>query len=271
MARTMSANGTPGGKDDPKPDANPRAVIGGNFPPPDRAAYDALKAAADDLMVEVGNWCDGVKIETQEQADVVARLIDQTRKLRTAADDARKKEAKPWDDGKAEIQDRYNKLIGETKAIKGALVRAQEALQATLTPWLVQLQQAQAAEAARLRKIADDEAAAARAALLAANPANIVERQAAEEQVQAAAGVVKEAARAEKARPIASAGEGARGVGLRTTFVPVLENGKEALAHYMVARKEELRAWLTAMAEIDVREGKRSIPGFRIDTDRKAV
>ena len=63
---------------------------------------------------------------------------------------------------------------------------ALEALKATLAPFLIAQEQARQAEAARLRKIAEDEAAAATAALRAADPADLGAKEAAEGQVKAA-------------------------------------------------------------------------------------
>ena len=75
-------------------DLNPRAVIGDNKPPP--TPYETITTHVDDIMVEVRNWCDGEKVETQAQADAVSRLIDDVRKAADAADvpHARKKRAR---------------------------------------------------------------------------------------------------------------------------------------------------------------------------------
>jgi hypothetical protein len=75
-------------------------------------------------MVEAKNFCDGAAIENQAQADTVARLIDDFRAAQKAADDARKEEARPFDEGKAAVQEKYAVLIADTKAQKGQIVRA---------------------------------------------------------------------------------------------------------------------------------------------------
>lgn len=56
---------------------NPRAVIGGNGPPPEeqiKPEWEAVKVHMDDLLTEATNWADGEKIVSQEQADAVGRL-----------------------------------------------------------------------------------------------------------------------------------------------------------------------------------------------------
>src|SRR3954462_1773802 len=116
--------------------ADGAAGIGHNNPP----AFEAIKVHVDDLMVEAKNWCDGSAIESQAQADVVAKLIDDFRSAAKAADEARKEEAKPFDEGKAKVQEKYGALIADTKGQKGQIVRALEALKATLTPWLQKLE-----------------------------------------------------------------------------------------------------------------------------------
>ena len=122
------------------------ATIGHNNPPAD--PFGAIKAHIDDLYVEAKNWLDGEPITTQAQADQVTRLLDMIRDAEKVADNARKEENKPFDDGKAAVQAKYAPLISDTKAVKGRTVLAAEACKAALAPWR-QAQEAIAREAAR--------------------------------------------------------------------------------------------------------------------------
>lgn len=243
--------------------ADGAAPIGHNNPP----AFDAIKVHVDDLMIEAKNWCDGSAIENQDQADTVARLIDDFRAAQKAADEARKEEAKPFDEAKAAIQAKYAPLIAETKGQTGAIPRALSALKAALTPWLQKLER-ERQEAARLaQEEADRKAREAAEAMRAAAPSDLEGREEAEALVSAAEQAAKDAARIEKDKAHAK-GEG-RAIGLRKTYRPVLTDRKAALIHYAATRPDDLVALLCRLAELDVREGKRSIPGFDVIEETK--
>jgi NADH dehydrogenase/NADH:ubiquinone oxidoreductase subunit G len=240
------------------------APLGHNNPPD---PFAAIKAHVDDLMVEAKNFCDGAAVESQDQADTVARLIEDFRQAAKAADEARKEEARPFDEGKAAVQEKYAALIADTKSQKGAIVRALEALKATLTPWL-QARELERQEAARkAQEEAAAKAAEAAAAMRAANPASLDDQEAAAEMVAGAEEAIKAAAALEKARSHAK-GDG-RAIGLRKTYRPILTDRKAALVHYAATRPDDLVAFLCRLAETDVREGKRSIPGFDVIEETK--
>ena len=86
----------------------------------------------------------------------------------------------------------------------------------------------------------------------------------------AAAEAAEAAAKAaEKAKPqVAGAG---RATGLRTYWVARMTDRKAALFHYLVARPDAVVGLLQTLADADVREGKRSIPGFEVAEDRRAA
>jgi len=73
----------------------------------------------------------------------------------------------------------------------------------------------------------------------------------------------------DKDKALAKGGE--RATGLRSYFTPVLTDPKAALTHYVQTRPDELKAALLRLAEQDVREGKRSIPGFEITEEKRVV
>jgi hypothetical protein len=233
--------------------------IGHNNPPD---AFKAIEAHVSDLMTEAKNWCDGSAIESQPQADAVARLIDDFRAAQKAADDARKEEARPFDEGKAAVQEKYAALIADTKAQKGQIVRALEALKATLTPWLQRLERerraAEEAAQAEARRKAEEAAAAMRATTLA----DLSGREAAEALVAGAEAAQKEADRIAHEKSHAK-GDG-RAIGLRKSYRPVLTDPRAAVLHYMTAQRDAFLDLVQKLAEADVREGKRQIPGFDV-------
>jgi hypothetical protein len=54
-------------------------------------------------------------------------------------------------------------------------------------------------------------------------------------------------------------------MGLTRTYTPVLIDRKAALIHYASTRPDDLAGYLLGLAQTDVRNGKRQIPGFRVD------
>src|SRR3546814_8952690 len=86
---------------------------------------------------------------------MVAKLIDEARKGQKAAEDLRKEEAKPFDDGKKAVQAKWTPITDEKKG-KYALIIA--TAKKALAPWLVKLD----AEQEAAREKARQEAAEAR-------------------------------------------------------------------------------------------------------------
>lgn len=240
-------------------DAERIASIGHNSPPD---PFTAIEVHVSDLMTEAKNWCDGTPIENQQQADTVAKLIDEFRAAAKAADEARKEEARPFDEGKAKVQEKYAVLIADTKTQKGQIVRALEALKATLTPWLQKLERERREAEEKARLEAEAKAKAAAEAMRATSTADLEGREEAESLVAAAEAAEAEAARIAKDKAHAR-GDG-RAIGLRKFYRPVLTDRKAALIHYAGTRPDDIVALLCRLAETDVREGKRQIPGFDV-------
>jgi hypothetical protein len=242
-----------------------KAVIGHNNPP-EESPYDAMKIHIEDLFLEATNFLDGDPVTTQEMADAIDAIKAKALEAEKDGDELRKAEAKPFDDGKKAVQERWNPLVhketGKCRLIVQTCAKA-------LAPYLKVKQDALDAEAARQRKIADDLAEEARLARATAPASDLTARVEADAALQAAADAQKQADRATNARAQAKGGK--RATSLRDVWTPVLVEPKEALRHYMQAQREELLNWLLSQAEKDVRIGKREIPGFRIDHDRVAV
>lgn len=246
-------------------ETNPRAVIGDNNPP-EPTPFELSRDEIDGLFMEATNWLDGEGVKSQADADAISRLLDMLRKAKSAADERRKIEAKPFDDGKAEVQARYNPLIQEKK---GKADLAMDACKKALTPWLAKLEAEKRAVAEAARKEAEEKAAAAQAAIRAANVIDLQARADAERLIEEAKKAEAAAKRAENDK--AHAKGGTRAIGLRSTYTPVLTDAREAARHYWIERRPEMEAFFLELATADVRAGKKMIPGFRIDENREAV
>lgn len=242
------------------------AEIGHNQGPP-LSPFEAVSVHISDLMIEARNWCDGAKVEDQAQADVVSRLIEDFRLAHQAADDARKEENRLFDEGKAAVQAKYAPLIADTKAQTGKTVLAMNALKAALKPFLDKLaaekRAAEEAARAQAQRAAEEAAAAVRAAPVD----DLAAREAAEELVEAAR--LAETAASRAAHDKAQAHGGSRALGLKKFYRAELVAPGDALRHYAVERNAELKEFLLGLAEIDVRAGKRQIPGFKVIEDTR--
>jgi len=241
---------------------NRREFIGANNPPP----FEAIKVHVADLETEARNWADGTAIANQAQADAVAKLIDDFRAAAKAADEARKEEASPFDIGKAAVQEKYAPLVADTKAMRGSIPRCLEALKATLTPWLQRLERERLEAERKAREEADRQAREA-AEAMRASAANIEAREAAEALVKAAEDSTRSADRLAKAKAHAT-GDG-RAIGLRKSYRAVMTDRRAALAHYAILRPDDIMACLQRLADLDVRDGRRYVPGFDVIEETK--
>lgn len=239
---------------------NPRAVIGGNNPP--MTAYDAVKANIDDLYDEAKQWLDGTPIETQEQADAVNTLKASIKDAIKAAEAARVKEIEPHKAKVDEIQGRYNELIGSNKSVTGIAIKAEQACNDALRPYLVALQKKQEEEARAAREEAARKQAEAMEAMRQRDAANLAQREEAERLVKEAKAAEDAARKAENVKAHAK-GDG-RATGLRTVYRAVITDNKEAAAWVWVERNAELMAFVQEQADKAVRSGARSIRGFNV-------
>jgi hypothetical protein len=244
--------------------------IGHNGPPPDAPTpFDVAAKAVHDIYDETVLWLDGQKITTKELADGVANLLGEIRKAEQLADATRKLEKAPLDAAIAEIQARYAPLIGNTKSGKGLTLVAMDACRKALQPWLDAEDQRLRDEAQAKREAAIEAAAAAEAALREAAPDNLAERGAAEalysqsQRAQTAANVAS--------RATAKAGSVGRATALRRTYVVSIDNAVEAARWGWASHRDEMLAFLLALAERDQRAGAQSIPGFVIVEQKVAV
>lgn len=240
------------------------AIIGHNNPP-EATPFDLSKEEIENLFMEAKNWLDGEGVKSAEDADAVSKLLDMIRTAHKRADERRVEENKPFDDGKAAVQEKYAPLIADTKKQKGKTVLAMDACKAALAPWLKKLEAEKMAAAEAARKEAEEKAHAAQEALRASR-GDLEAREQAEALVQQAKAAEKVATKAENDK--AHATGGSRAVGLRTVYRPVMTDAREAAKHYWLTRREEVEAFFMSLAEKDVRAGTHIIPGFNVIAER---
>lgn len=242
---------------------NPRIFEGANNPPADVTPdpFTAIRIHCEDLYAEAKHWLDGAAITTDAEAEAVDKLLTMAREAFDTADAARVTENKPFDDGKAAVQEKYAPLIADTKKTKGTMVRTKEACLAALQPWRAKkaAEAAAIAEAARLEAKAKADAAAE---AMRASAGNLEERESAEELVKAAEEAQRDANRATKAATT--------GTGLTTYYEAVMTVQRDAMLHYMKDQPGEFVALCQRLADADVRSGKRQIPGFTVEERKRA-
>jgi hypothetical protein len=227
--------------------------------------YEAIKLHIDDLMETAQGFLDGTPIASQADADMVAKVLDDARKARAAAEAQRKLEAKPFDDGKAAVQALWTPLTDDKK---GRCALIAETCKQALAPW----EEAQAAErraaAEAAKREAEEKAAAARAAIQTAPVTDLAARDRAEALLKDAGRAERAALKLENARSETKVG--GRAVSLRSVWTPTLSDPIEALRHYRAKEPEALKVWLLDQALADVRAGCRTIPGFTIEESKAA-
>jgi len=221
--------------------------------------FDEIVLEIEGLYDEAKNWADGTPIENQAQCDALdvldKKLLDASKRL----DALRVEEKCPLDEQVQAIQDRYNPLI---QPRRGKVDMARSALNPVRAAWK---------DAERKRK----EAIALKALLDAEE-----ERRKADEAIRASAGNLEARERAEEQLESAKYAEGVAarqerrattGLGMRTTYRPEITDLNAAIKHYWATRRDDFAALVLSLAESDVRAGERTIPGFTIHEERKAL
>lgn len=230
--------------------SNVIATIGHN-----RNPFELAKDTIEDLYDEAKQWLDGEPVASKDQADALNTLETRVREAAKEAEKRRKEEAKPFDDGKAEVQARYKPVLAKADA-------ALDAIKSALKPYLLEIDRQQR-EAARLAKEeADRKMAEALEAVRNRDAANLGSREEAEAKILAAKQAEEAARRADKAKAHAK-GEG-RATALRTVYRAQIADEREAAGWVWTDRRSELLAFVQDQADKAVRAGARNIRGFQI-------
>jgi len=224
------------------------AKIGHNLDP-----AQVIRRHIEDLFNEAKHCLDGKPVTDKKQADMVVKLIGELRDAKTACDDARKDEVKYWNEGKSEVQDRYNPVL---KMCKMSIDIAQKAL----APWLLSEETAKRERVARL--IAESTQAKADAdAAIQASAGDLDKRMEAEYRLADAQELVKIAKKA--------AGENVI-KGARSEWDVEISDRTEAARAIWAIVPEEFDDLLVVIAKRRVKLGAREIRGFTI-TERIRV
>lgn len=221
---------------------------------PEATPFDAVQLAVLDLADEARATLTGAVIVTPEQAAAVSALVQRARKIEGAVDNARVAEKSPHLAAGKAVDARYKPLTKDCDRIK-------ESALAALGPWLTALQDKQREEAIEAARIAAEKQAEA----LASKPdvTDYDNAEAWEAKIKGVQVAVNDAAKAGKARPTASGGDG-RAIGLRSVFDASLSDpvafGKHLWAHYRADYDE----WLGGFAKRLADNGARKLPGVTI-------
>lgn len=236
------------------------AAIGHNQPP---TPFDETAAEIDGLYEEAEHWLDGAVVDSEELAEGIAILLNTLRLAGKDAEALRKEEKKPLDDAAKAVQEKFKPLTDKVK-------RATDACKKALTPWLAKKEAEQRTEAEEKRRIAEQAEAEARKAIQETTPDNLRDRAEAEEKVEEAKRLTAAAKKAENTKANTKNNAG-KAIGLKTAYTPELTDGVEAARHYWLTHRARMEEFLLQLAAEDVRAGKREIPGFTINEEKRAV
>jgi hypothetical protein len=216
----------------------------------------------DDLYAEAKQILDGAGVQTDEDAAMVAKLLDMLRQAKKGADEQRATEKKPHDDAAKEVQAAWKPLLDKCDL-------AAKVCKDALAPFLTAKEAAQREEAEQARKAAEEAQRAAAERLRATAPTDLAAREGAEAAIKEADKATKAAAKLDKSK--AHAIGGSRAIGLRSYWIAELVDPTAALKHYRKHQPDALKAWLVDQAQRDANAGARAIPGFAINEDRRAA
>lgn len=240
--------------------------IGHNNPP---SAFQLIESKINDLYNEALLWLDGEAVTNQEQADEIQKLMRLIQAAEKEADEERKAEATPFDDAKAEIQSRYNLLIGKTKSVTGKTVKAINACKKALAPYLVKQEDERREREAAARKEAEEKARIAQEAMRERTGDNLEQNEQAEQLVQEA-----KAAEA-SVRKVSNEKVGAKGFGraatLRTYYKAEVTDYHKFASYAWLNCKDEMRVFLDDLAAKLVARGNHDIAGVEVKEDRRVA
>lgn len=244
----------------------------GHNQPPEPTRFEAISGKIGDLFAEAKQWLDGAPVTTQGQADSLNLLIGMISEAAKEADDLRKAEAKPFDDAKAEVQERYNALIGNTKSVKGKTVLAIEAAKKALTPWLEELDRRKREAAEAARKEAEVKQKEAQEAMRAARESADLEAREEAERLAKEAKKADQAANAAANDTAKAKGGSGRATSLRSFYSAEITDSREFARWVWTSHKVEMETFLESFArQLVAANHDRKIPGVKINEERRAV
>jgi hypothetical protein len=241
------------------------APAGHNQPP---SPFEVIRDEINSLYEDAKGWLDGEPVTNQGQADGLNKLIGMIREAEKEADALRKEEARPFDDGKAEVQARYNPLIAKGK---GKTALAMTAAKQALTPWLDKLDREQREAEAKARAEAEEAARKAAEAFQSSSVDDLAAREEAERLAEEAKQKDIAARQAANVKAQAKGGAG-RATGLRSFYRAEVTDATEFARYCWQNHRAEMSEFLQGMAKrlVDTNHDQK-IPGVTIHEDRRAV
>lgn len=241
-------------------EANDRAVIGDNNPPPESAldTWAEHVASLFELAESVG------KIETAEHAASIGQLKADATKAEGDIKKAVTAERKPHTDAANAISKAYKPVIDRVALVKDTAAKL-------LKPWLEEQDRLARAAEEKARQIARDAEEAARKAAAETDETDIASVEAANEAEKTAKRAKTAARVAASAKP--KAATDGRAVSLRTVGYDVTITDRKALLfHVAETDAAALEYWLHSWAEGRARETKGvALPGCTVTPRRVAA
>lgn len=235
------------------------ATIGDNNPPP----HVAHALHIEELYQTAKDFLDGEPITTEGQATEVGRLIAALREARKGANEQRATEKRPHDDAAKAVQTAWKPLLDQCD-------RAMSVAKNALVPYQTKIEAEQRAEATRLAQEAKAAQIAAQEALEAQRGSGRLEdAEQSESALKVADKLAKDAARADKAKPLVATG--GRSIGLRDSYRTEVTDYTAFSRWAWERRREEYEQFLDELATKEGKRGPVPIPGIIVHTERKAA
>lgn len=221
--------------------------IGHNAPPADAT----FGMHIDDLFTMLSDTLAGTTVDSDEKETAIDALMDEFRKASKDADEARKVEAKPFDDGKKAVQARWKPIID--KADRGIA-----ACKAALTPYRVEKQRIADEAARKAREEAEAKEKAAQEALRQSD--DLEAKFAAEQELEQARKLSAVANKIDRAP-----------TGLRIHWEAELTDKTAALRHYLKTQPGEFETLIQTLADRDARGARSPVPGVIFHERKRAA
>lgn len=240
--------------------ASPALAVIGHNGSPEPTPFEVSRDRIEEIYSEAKHWLTGEPINSQEEADAVSKLLDMIGEEIKTAEQRRRDENKPFDEGKAEVQARYGKLIGETKSVTGRAILVRDACRKALTPWREKVEAERQAAAEAARKVAADAKSDADFAFDVTRSDDIEGRERAEEL--AAQAKAAEAAAKKAGKSVAT--------GLRTVTQVTVTSYPAFLRWILENRPQALDGWLQSYAETLCAQKVRGVAGVEFTETKVA-
>lgn len=241
------------------------SLIGHNQPP--STPFEQSRDEIEDLYQEAKNWFDGEKIDSEPKASAIAKLRNLIHAAIKRADERRKEENRPFNEGKSIVQARYARLISDTQTAKGKAIIALELCEKALLPYLKKIDEDNQERSRILQEEAEKKTSEAQEAIqLRSETIDLEERERIESLISEASEARKKAKETEKNKAHISGGN--RAIGLRRKLVVTI-NDEKAFAEYVLNNhRTEMIEFLKKTAQRLASAKNRNLPGVIIKVEK---